>query len=204
MCSHRICDESTYHIQSGRTALALHGRHSLAALAVGGQRALLPARHRSGHVLACVRPARSVSAIVALVAPVGLQLPVPHRLGAPATAPAALSRFAPRPGERSLSLAVASSWDPEKARPACSPGAPAKNRRHRADTCAARQVSARFRQCPLPDSTLSARSIRCRTPLQRLRGMLSLIPTVANCRDRHGFMRALPVEIDWLPTVVVG
>ena len=36
-----------------------------------------------------------------------------------------------------------------------------------------------------PDSSLSARSIRCRTPLHRLRGMLSLIPTAANCRDRQ-------------------
>ena len=31
--------------------------------------------------------------------------------------------------------------------------------------------------------------------------MLSLIPTVANCRDRHGFRRALPLENGWLPTV---
>ena len=67
--------------------------------------------------------------------------------------------------------------------------------RHRADACvrASRQASARFRQCPLPDSTFSARSIHCRTPLHRLRGLLSLIPTAANCRDRHGFMRALPL-----------
>ena len=32
---------------------------------------------------------------------------------------------------------------------------------------------------------LSVRSIRCRTQLRRLRWMLSLIPTAANCRDRH-------------------
>ncbi len=68
-------------------------------------------------------------------------------------------------------------------------------RLHRADTYtrASHQVSARFSQCPLPDSTFSARSIHYRTPLHRLRGMLSLIPTVANCRDRHGFRRALPL-----------
>ena len=69
-------------------------------------------------------------------------------------------------------------------------------RLHRADTYtrASHQVSARFSQCPLPDSTFSARSIHYRTPLHRLRGMLSLIPSVANCRDRHGFRRALPLN----------
>ena len=58
-------------------------------------------------------------------------------------------------------------------------------RRHRADTCTplSRQASARFRPRPMTDSPFFARSIRCRTPLHRLRGMLSLIPTVANQRD---------------------
>jgi hypothetical protein len=36
---------------------------------------------------------------------------------------------------------------------------------------------------PVTDPPFSARSIRCRTPLHRLRGMRSLIPSVANCRD---------------------
>ena len=59
------------------------------------------------------------------------------------------------------------------------------SRRHRADTCTplSRQASARFRPRPMTDSPFFARSIRCRTPLHRLRGMLSLIPTVANQRD---------------------
>jgi len=52
------------------------------------------------------------------------------------------------------------------------PGAALCPRLHRADTCAraSHQASARFRRCPLPDSTFSARSIRCRIPLHRLRG----------------------------------
>jgi hypothetical protein len=95
------------------------------------------------------------------------------------------------------------------------PGAALCPRLHRADTCAraSHQVSARFRQCPHgkpnfgPDSTFSARSIRCRTRYTDRQcgshcGLLSLIPTVANCRDRHGFMRTLPLRIGWLPTVV--
>ena len=46
------------------------------------------------------------------------------------------------------------------------------------------QVSALFGRRPGRTRQLSDRSIRCRTPLHRLRGMLSLIPTVENWRDR--------------------
>ena len=87
-------DESTSHIQSGRQALVSHGQPSVAALAVGRQRALLSSRHVAGAALACVRPAGSVSSSVAVVAAVRVQLPVHHRLGVPATPPAAMSRFA--------------------------------------------------------------------------------------------------------------
>lgn len=39
---------------------------------------------------------------------------------------------------------------------------------------------------------LCTRSIRCRDPLHRLRGALSLIPTAANCRDSQETNRARP------------
>ncbi len=45
---------------------------------------------------------------------------------------------------------------------------------------------------PVTDSTFSVRSIRCRTPLHRFRGMLSLIPTVANRRDSQKFIGRVP------------
>ena len=81
----KLC-ESTAHIQSGRQALVSHGRHPLAALAGGGCGALLSPRHVAGAALAGVRPAGGVSSSVAVVAAVGLQLPVHHRL-APPSAP---------------------------------------------------------------------------------------------------------------------
>ena len=73
-------------------------------------------------------------------------------------------------------------------------------RLHRADTCAARrlasrQLSARFRQRTRLTRQLCTRSILYRTPLHRLRGMLSLIPTAANCRDSQEINRARPARI---------
>ena len=81
--SHRNCDETHQTLQQGRQALAHPGRHSLAALAVGRQRTLLPSRHIASAVLACVWPAGSVSSSVAVVAAVGVQLPVSYWLVAP-------------------------------------------------------------------------------------------------------------------------
>ena len=78
-------DESTSHIQSGRQALVSHGHHSLAALAVGGQRALLSSRHVAGAALACVRSASWFPSSVAVVAAVRVRLPISHRLGVAAT-----------------------------------------------------------------------------------------------------------------------
>ena len=58
---------------------------------------------------------------------------------------------------------------------------------HRADTCASCLAPSIGTLPPhrWPDSSICIRSIRCRTPLHRLRGMRSLIPTAADCRDRH-------------------
>jgi hypothetical protein len=71
-------------------------------------------------------------------------------------------------------------------------------RRHRADTCAraSHQVSARFRPHPWPDSPVCARSIRCRTPLHRLRGMLSLISSVAKLTRPASTHRVRPKPSD--------
>ena len=62
-----------------------------------------------------------------------------------------------------------------------------RRRRHRADTCASCLAPSIGTLPPhrWPDSSICIRSIPCRTPLHRLRGMLSLIPTAANCRDRQ-------------------
>ena len=76
-------DESTSHIQTGRRALVSPGRRSLAALAVSRRGPLFSPRHAAGAVLACVRPASSVSSRVAVVAAVRARLPVSHRLVAP-------------------------------------------------------------------------------------------------------------------------
>ena len=78
-------DESTSHSKTGRQALVSHGQPSVAALAVGGQRALLSSRHVAGAVLACVRPAGGVSSGVAVVAAVCVRLPIIHRLGVAAS-----------------------------------------------------------------------------------------------------------------------
>ena len=85
--SHRNCDETHQTLQQGRQALAHTGRRSLAALAVSRQRALLSSRHSAGVVLACVWSAGSVSSSIAVVAAVGVQLPVSHRLVAPVASP---------------------------------------------------------------------------------------------------------------------
>ena len=93
-------------------------------------------------------------------------------------------RFAPRGGERSPSLAVAF---PQTTRGVTEPTlalrSPCADAPLVAHRLTSRQASARFRPRTMTDSPLSARSIHCRTPLHRLRGMLSLIPTAANCRD---------------------
>jgi hypothetical protein len=89
-CPVRLCcvlsgnsDESTQHIQPGHLRVALPS-HTLAALAVGGQPALLPPRYAAGAVLARVRSASRVPSPVALVAAVRLSLPRPHRQESPA------------------------------------------------------------------------------------------------------------------------
>jgi hypothetical protein len=86
--SHRICDESARHIQSGRQALA--------AVAGRGRSTLPPARHRAGAVLGRVRPSSAVRAAHSLVAAVGLALASRHRVAAALTPPrpSSLSRFA--------------------------------------------------------------------------------------------------------------
>ena len=97
------CDETHQTFQPGRQALVSHGQHSLAALAVGGQRALLSSRHVAGVVVACVRPAGGVSSSVAVVAAVRVQLPVRHRLVAAVSSRAASrSRFAAQSQNSSL------------------------------------------------------------------------------------------------------
>ena len=81
-------DEQPPYIQPGHLRVAFPRHHSLAALAVGGQRALLPSRHGAGAVLGSVWPSSSVSAAVALVAAVRVSLSRPHRL-APGRSPGA-------------------------------------------------------------------------------------------------------------------
>jgi hypothetical protein len=85
------CEAPPPHIQPGHPRVASPSRHPLAALAVGGQRALLSARYGPGGVLACVRSAGGVSSSVALVAALRVQLPQHHRLVAAVTPPAVLS-----------------------------------------------------------------------------------------------------------------
>ena len=83
--SHRNCDETPQTLQPGHQALALTGRHSLAAVAVPHLRRLLPARHAAVAVLARARSSVAVPAVVAVVAAVHLALVGSYRLGAAIT-----------------------------------------------------------------------------------------------------------------------
>lgn len=80
--SHRNCDETHQTLQQGHQALALTGRHSLAAVAVPHLRRLLSARHAAVAVLARARVSVAVPAVVAVVAAIRLALAGGHRLGA--------------------------------------------------------------------------------------------------------------------------
>ena len=97
-------------------------------------------------------------------------------------------RCAARVGERFLAVRLPG-WEvrpgPEPSRQICALRGSDKSspRRFRSAGTVPRRAAA--------DSTFFARSIRCRTSLHRLRGMLSLIPTVTNCRDSRGEIRAL-------------
>ncbi len=73
---------------------------------------------------------------------------------------------------------------------------------HRADTCAQLAGAARtapsvspLRPASVTDSIVCRLSIRCRTPLHRFRGMLSLIPKSANHSRPSKFQRTRPEEI---------
>ena len=83
--SHRNCDETHQTLQQGHQALALTGRHSLAAVAVPHLRRLFPARHAAVAVVARARLSVAVPAVVAVVAAVRLALACRHRLGAAIT-----------------------------------------------------------------------------------------------------------------------
>ena len=78
------CDEQPLHIQPGHRRVASLRHCALAAVAVPRQQLLLPSRHGSGQLLGRVRPASRVSAAVAVVAAIRVQLPASHRLVAAA------------------------------------------------------------------------------------------------------------------------